>query len=327
MVRLLLVSICVSPIICAGAIRADSQPRLPMLSNAEAWKRLPGAPATEQKLPSWARILAGPMPMTTARMLELDAMHRSGERLDAQLRCLVRWAAAEANGCEFSKAVAAADLRRARHADADLADLVGHPEKLPALDRAAVGFARRMMREAHAVTDAEVKQLLEMAGEERLVALVTLLAHASFQDRVIMALNLKSDPSGELRPFVGSFVRPPARKPMGPPKDPPPLPAVVRGAPTGSEWLNLQSSLDKQRQRTGRIRIPSRDEVLNRIGEASPSAWQAGILWSRVCYGFQPELTDAWFDCAGAFRQEAKMDSVFSNSIFWVVTQALKCSY
>jgi hypothetical protein len=87
--------------------------RRSMLTNDEAWKRLPGAPEKVQSLPAWARILAGPLPTTTARMLELDALHRSGNRLEPRLRGLVRWAAADANLCDYAKAVAAADLRRA----------------------------------------------------------------------------------------------------------------------------------------------------------------------------------------------------------------------
>jgi hypothetical protein len=31
--------------------------RLPMLTNEDAWKRLPGAPKTSQPLPAWARLL------------------------------------------------------------------------------------------------------------------------------------------------------------------------------------------------------------------------------------------------------------------------------
>jgi hypothetical protein len=38
---------------------------------------LPGAPAAVQPLPAWARPLAGPLPSTTARMLELDTLHRA----------------------------------------------------------------------------------------------------------------------------------------------------------------------------------------------------------------------------------------------------------
>jgi hypothetical protein len=67
--------------------------------------------------------------------------------------------------------------------------------------------------------------------------------------------------------------------------------------------------------------------VLKRIGDKHLAAWQTGILWSRVCYGYQPELTDAWFDCAMAFREEARLDRVFVQCIFWVVTQSLQCFY
>lgn len=302
---------------------AEPHARLSILANRDAWQRLPGAPKEEQPLPAWARILAGKMPVTTARMLELDAMHRSGDRLDARLRCLVRWAAADANGCEYSKAMAVSDLRRSRDADADLKALVNNPEQLPELDRAAVAFARKMMREAHAVTDDEVQQLLKLAGEERLVAIVTLLAHASFQDRVFLALNIVPENGDGVPPVSAKFGRPaPAH-----PAEPKPPPKISVTSKNDAGWLRLQQGLDSQRKRVGRIRVPSREEVLRRIGAKHPAAWQADILWSRVCYGNQPELTQAWFDCATAFRQEGGLDPLLSNSIFWVVTDAVLCFY
>lgn len=299
-------------------------PRLPVLANGEAWKRLPGAAGDPQVLPAWARMLAGPLPLTTARMLELDALHRSGDRLDARLRCLARWAAADANRCEYVKAIATADFRRARNADGDLGQLAGAPDRLPALDRAVVAFARKMMTAAHTVTDAEVRRLIDLAGEERVVALVALLAHASFQDRIFLALRPPADPDGGVPPLAGRFARPaPAAASR---KTPPERQPGPRGSAT-PEWLALQDKLDRQRGRTGRIRMPTTAEVLARIGEKHPAAWQAGILWSRVCYGYQPELTDAWFDAAGAFRVEAKLDPVFQNSVFWIVTRSLDCFY
>ncbi len=66
---------------------------------------------------------------------------------------------------------------------------------------------------------------------------------------------------------------------------------------------------------------------MKRIGKDHPSAWQVGINWSRVCYGYQPELTEAWFDCSAPFRQEAHFSPVFQQSVFWVVTQTLQCFY
>lgn len=310
--------------------------RLPTLSNDAAWKRLPstaGASGTPP-LPAWARMLAGPLPLTTARMLEVDAIHRTGDRLDARLRGQVRWAAADANGCLYAKAVAAADLRRSGCTDADLQRLAASPDKLPLADRAAVAFARKMMREAHAVTDDEVKQLIGLLGEERVVALVALLAHASFQDRMFLALDVRPEPEGTLPPLAVRFTLPPPSPPAGSPKPSPTAAAAAGNGPLGGkdpqaakQWLAFQESLDKQRARTVRIRVPSKDEMLKRIGKEHPGVWQSGILWSRVCYGYQPELTDAWFATVAAYRQESSLDPLFQQSIFWVVTESLQCFY
>ena len=98
-------------------------------------------------------------------MLELDAMHRSGERLDARLRSLVRWAAADALGCAYSKSVAVADLKRAGFDERVFDVLAKNPESLPALDRLCADFARKIMRDARSVTDAHFRQMVEVAVE------------------------------------------------------------------------------------------------------------------------------------------------------------------
>ena len=301
-----------------------------MLTNEDAWKRLPGAPTMAQPLPAWARLLAGPLPSTTARMLELDALHRSGDRLEPRVRGLVRWAAAAANRCEYSKAVAAADLRRAGVSAAELRLLISDPMRLSPAERAAVAFARKMMREAYAVTDEEMKQLLHYFGEERVVALVALLAHASFQDRLFLAANVQAEPGDPLPPLTAQFSKPSSKPPAAGSdaraKEEKPSP-IANGPAPSVEWLSLQERLDHQRARAGRIRVPSKEEVRKRLGEGHPALWQVDILWSRVCYGNQPELTDAWFACAVAFRQEAKLDRVFEQSLFWIVTRSLQCFY
>jgi alkylhydroperoxidase family enzyme len=307
---------------------AKTSERLPMLTNEQAWKRLPGAPAKAEALPAWARLLAGPLPLTTARMLELDAMHRSGNRLEPKLRGLVRWSAADANQCEYAKAVAVADLRRGGATESEIRKLTGDPSLLSPEQRAAASFARKMMREAHAVTDEELKQLLGYFGDERVVALVALLAHASFQDRLFLAANVQVEPEGPPPPLKVAFAKP------NPPAGGQPLPTLKArfqrgpqevGSPT--EWVGLQRGLDSQKARPGRIRVPSKEEMRKRLGNDHSGLWQSDINWSRVCYTHQPELTEAWFACASAFRQEAKLDRMFEQSLFWIVTRSLKCFY
>jgi alkylhydroperoxidase family enzyme len=311
----------------------------PRLSNEEAWKLLPGSPPEPQPLPAWARALVKAMPMTTARMLELDALHRSGDRLDARLRGLVRLAAAEANRCAYSRAVALDDLRRVGITEEQVRLWVEKPELLPELDRAAVRFARRLMSVPDKVTDEEVEQLLAIAGEERVVALVCLLAHAAFQDRIILSLGI-TDKEPPVRPVLVKFARPQPesgseekKKEEAKKKDEsvrakitkPKLPEITV-APL-PRWFELQEGLARQRRRRERIRIPSREEMLARIGEKHPNAWQADINWSRVCYTHQPELTDAWFDCVATFRKETSLEPMVAQSIFWVVTEARQCFY
>jgi alkylhydroperoxidase family enzyme len=307
---------------------ADRPPRLPVLSNDDAWKRLPGAPEAPRPLPQWARVLAGPYPLTTARMLELDALHRAGDRLDGRFRAVVRWAAADANRSPYGRAMAAADFGRAGGVPDHLPARVAAADTLPEVERLGAAFARRMMTEASAVTDAEVKRLIDLLGEERVVALVALLAHASFQDRVLLALGVGAEPAGVPPPLSVRFDRPkPKPAPAAGGGAGPPA-AAADEAPVPADWLRLRKGLEEQKRRPGRIRVPAADAVARRLGDKHPALWQSGIVWSRVCYGFQPELTDAWFDCSGAFRQEAvELDSTFANSVFWVVTESLNCFY
>jgi hypothetical protein len=310
----------------AGADKTGG--RLPMLSNDDAWRRLPGAPGKAQPLPAWARMLAGPLPKTTALMLELDAAHRTGDRLDPQLRARMRWAAADANRSGYAKAAAEADLRRAGAADPNPADL-------PEPERRAVAFARKLAEDAATVTDAEVKRLAELYGDEKLVAMVALVAHACFQDRVLLALDPPVEPGGPPPPVAAHF--PHTRSPAGPPpaKAVAPAKETVSGpnlGPDDPEWraksfADLQAGLERQRDRKARVRIPDWKEVDARVG---PDSWVRRwprVVWGLVCYAHQPELSDLWFDAVDAFRQEAKFDRLLAQDMFWVVTRALDCFY
>src|SRR5262249_29746495 len=151
-------------------------------------------------------------------------------------------------------------------------------------------------------------------GEERTVALVTLLAHASFQDRIFLALNVAVEPGGPPPPLAVSFAKPKPREAGAAPAAKPEKTApAAKGAAAGPGWLGPRAGLGQQRARRGRIGVPSKEEVRNRLGDKHPALWQSDILWSRVCYGNQPELTDAWFACGLAFGEESKQDRVFGQ--------------
>src|SRR3954462_11744053 len=134
----------VALLVLASAARADG-PRVPLLDLETTWERLPKAESGGGvPLPSWARALADSLPRTTAAMLDLDRLHRTRSPLDPILRGKMRWIIADANRCDYSKANAAADLRRAGLGDEELAALETDPGDRPEAERLALRFAREM---------------------------------------------------------------------------------------------------------------------------------------------------------------------------------------
>jgi alkylhydroperoxidase family enzyme len=320
------------PVKAAPPAKEAPAARVPVLKDADAWKRLPAAEkGGDTPLPAWARALADAMPRTTAAMLELDYLQRARSPLDAKLRGKMRWVAANANRCAYAEAYAAADLRRAGLGGAALKELAGDWANLPEKERAALTFARKLTLAADTVSDEEVKALIKMYGEKDVVAMVLLLAHANFQDRLLLVLGVPVEEGGPLPPAEVRFARggePPAVPARNAPE---PLTKAPRLAPaeewTPFDFTGLQSRLSQQRDRPGRIAVPSWEDVVRVLPKGVPTNRPTRIRWSLVCAGYQPELAFAWSACTRAFGEEAKQDRVFEESLFWVVTRTLNCFY
>jgi alkylhydroperoxidase family enzyme len=314
-----------------GELRA----RVPLPDSAQAWKLLPAAEqGGGQPLPTWARVFAGSLPRTAAAMLELDRLHRTKSPLGPQIRGKMRWIAADVNRCEYTRATAAADMKRAGLNHTQIQALAGNHAEFPAPERAALEFARKMTISADTVTDGEVAYLKSHFGEHKLVAMVLLLAYANFQDRLILALDLPLEPGGSLPPLEVRFDKkakapevPARNKPAGP--APPPVPTFVDDLEWRSfDFDDLQRNLTTQRSNPGRIRVPSWEEVKAVLPAGyPPPKHPIRIQWSLVCMGYQPELAAAWSACTRCFQEEAKQDRVFEESLFWVVTRTIHCFY
>jgi len=309
---------------------------IPLLNDADAWKKLPPLQNGEQlPLPVWARALAEALPRTTAAMLELDYLHRAKIALDPKLRGLMRWTAAHANRCAYSEACAVADLRRAGLDEAAIGSLGRDDSKLSTAEQAALTFARKMTESADTVTDAEVSQLMGHYGDKQVAAMVLLLAYANFQDRLVLSLGLPLEDKGPLPPLNVHFkpAAPGSQKTTIARKPPKPAPPQTTLATTlDADWLSqsfteLQKEMEGQRAREPRILVPAWEEVRKALPASVANRPPVRIRWTLVCMGYQPELTLAWFACTGAFAQEAKQDRVFEESLFWVITRALHCFY
>lgn len=294
------------------------RPLFPAASNADAWNRLP---RKQPALPVWARVLSKSLPKTTAAILRLDYLHRADNPLDPVLRGKLRFVAALANRCEYSVWYADYDLRRAGLTPKQRAAFLGDWKKLPAKERIALEFARKMTIAAHTVTDKEFAALLKAYGPETVTAMVHTLAYANFQDRIFLALEIAVEKGGPLPPLDADFdeqelakIKVPKRKPWK---------QIERGkivAPKVKlEWKKrshdqIRKLLAAQKKRTGRMPPP-------KSGPRTP------IAWATISLGYQPVLTQEWFRCMSTFQEEMSLDEVFSNSMFWVITRSNECFY
>jgi alkylhydroperoxidase family enzyme len=311
----------------AAADQPPDGPRFPRLSQADAWKRLP---RQNPKLPNWARVLAESLPRTTAAMLELDNVHRAKNPLGPITAGKLRWWAADALGGDYLREYAEADLRRAGLADDDVAALAGDPADLSKNDRLLRAFARKVSLAASTVTDAEMAELVERFGPERVVGFVHTLAYANFLNRIVVALGVDVEPGGPLPPLDVKFdsaatVEPPARRDW---KET--TASAADGSDDRPDWLggsaaDLHKAMAVQKTRKPRVPFPP-PEALEKLPKEARGQVDK-IVWTRISMGYQPTLTRAWFETMGTFQKEASFDRVFSNTYFWVITRTNDCFY
>ena len=313
----------------------------PLLSNEEAWSKLPrpeggsGGP-----LPSWARMLAGELPRTTAAYLQLDLAQRTKSPIEPKLRAAMRWVSAEANGSKYAQAQAEADARRAGISDAAWKTLATKEfQGWTEAERAALRFARKMTLESDRVTDDEFAFLVKSFGEKQAAAMVLLMAFSNFQDRLLICLDAPIEEGGVLGPVEVSFDPSTfASKTTPPPPSRGKIPALPK--PTGKddvhdapEWADvtyavLQQRLEAQRQKPTRLRIPEWSEVAKNLPEGLMKK-PSDIIWYRICFGYAPELAVPFeyvMRTAGA-ETSPKWDRIFGQGLFWVTTKAINCPY
>ncbi len=299
---------------------AGDPPRFPEPTTAEAWKLLP---RENPPLPVWARTLAPSLPKTAARMLELDDLHRAKSPIGNALRAKLRWVASDAAGSAYGKAYAEYDAKIVGLSKDALEAWAKSDDKL-------VPFARKMALAADSITDAEFAALLEVHGAEAMVGIVHSLAYAGFQDRILLTLGC--EPEKELVPPLGQTfdakvlesATTPARDPI--PKGEP----IPKASAALFPWSDLTgkqmpAEMDLQRKRPLRVPLPP-EERLAAMPEAGRSRTKK-IVWSHISMGYQPKLTGAWFTAMNQQQAEAKIDQVFTNTLFWLATRTNRCFY
>ncbi|WP_373652905.1 hypothetical protein [Schlesneria sp. DSM 10557] len=313
----------------------EGSPAVPLLSNEEAWKKLPEVVTRDgAELPVWVRAVASHLPRTAAAMLQLDYAHRTQSPLDPILRAKMRWVIAHANRCRYSEAYALADLERAGVDQAARKVLTGEPAVWPADDRAPLEFARLLTVAAPTIPDELFETLRQRYGDKRVASMVLLAAYGNFQDRIVLGLNLPMEDHGPLPPFSVTFAEGALQlAPIMPPHTTAEAlvesgTSVVSHDPKWSQlsYDDLQGRLERQRDRKPRLPIPSWDEVKKNLPPAM-AARPTRIIWNLVCSGYVPELAVPWGISTRTMWAETKPDRIFEESLFWIQTRSIECNY
>jgi alkylhydroperoxidase family enzyme len=306
-------------VLLALATAAPAQPDVPFpaLPAPDAWDKLP--PLKKPALPEWARVLAEPLPKTAAKMLELDHLHRTRNPLGARFAARIRYEAAAALKSEYGMRVARADFG---------SDPATEPRAGP--EGLALAFAKKLTLAGHAITDDEFAAVLKHFGPEKTTAIVHTVAYANFHNRIVLALGVKgetpaAEPVGVTFDLDAAGVKAPDRPPWDDLKAAKGDGLTVRVEWSEADFDRLNATLDGQKERKLRVPLPDAAAIERLPARDRDSAKK--ILWNTVSAGYQPELTRAWFAVLAAFYEEAKVDRVFTNSMFWVVTRTNDCFY
>jgi len=309
------------------------------VSNEDAWKALPKVVrGAGQPLPSWARMIAGELPRTTAAFLELDLAQRTAGPVEPKLRASMRWTAAHANRCPYAMQMAIGDGLRAGITKDQWSTLEkGDRSRWSSRDQAALDFAHAMTVDSDGCSDDSFAKLVQLFDSRQVASMVLHLAFANFQDRFLICLGAPLEEAGSLPPADVKFdpevfvikTTPPPGKPVAPPQEPGAPDEINDESP--QTWLpypELQERLSLQRRRQTRLRIPEWSEFADKLPEGLMEK-PSDIVWYRIAFGYADELAvpfEIYMRTAGT-EISKNWDRIFGNSVFWIVTDAMKCPY
>ena len=310
-------------------------PAVTLLSNAECWERLPKAIAgSGQPLPTWTRAVAVHLPRTAAAMLQLDFAQRTKSPVEPVLRAKMRWVIADANHCEYSKAYALFDLKRAGGSEDDVRVLTGDPAEWPEADRKPLEFARLLTVAAPTIPDELFQDVQAQFGDNQVASMVLLAAYGNFQDRIVLGLQLSLEQHGPLAPVEVNFVEGALQVAslIATQAEPPEWHSTGEDViPDDGDWAaisfdELQTRLEQQRDRKPRLPVPAWDDVKDKLPPAMATR-PTRIVWSLMTYGYAAELQIPWSIATRTMWAELPGDRVFEESLFWIQTRTIECNY
>ncbi|MBL8892865.1 MAG: deiodinase family protein [Planctomycetaceae bacterium] len=287
-------------------------------------------------LPTWAERLSDSLPESTLALLKLDHLHRQANPLGREIAAKIRWIVADALHSPYGKATAEFDLLRAGKSSTDILEWQQQIASPSEPNAKLWAFAKQLTQAGHSISDESFAEIHEQWQTESTVAIVHTIAFANFENRLWLALGLTEEDKLNLAAVLppdgwrGEDARTAPSRPdlaetlLAAPTDP----SESKKRQAGWNPVNfdlLQAKLKSQQQRSSRVPLPHPDR-LGILPEEERKRSEK-VVWSNISLGYQPELTQGWFNLMRTFRREANLDRVFSNSLFWVVTRSNECFY
>ncbi|MFO0959598.1 MAG: hypothetical protein U0800_19540 [Isosphaeraceae bacterium] len=170
-------------------IAGNAEEFLPELSSDAAWARMPKPEeGGGQPLPSWARMMAGELPKTTAAFLQLDYAQSGAKRCPIEPGPPPRCAGSPPTPIAATMPRLCRGRREAgrRRRGRDRRPRPGGSPGWPEGDRKALQFARKMTLASDTVTDEEFAALAKAFGDRKAASMVLLMAFANYQDRLLL---------------------------------------------------------------------------------------------------------------------------------------------
>lgn len=339
---LLTVGLLMSLIHLSPNASGDQKPRVAILTDEEAWTRLPPTTdGTKPHLPVWVRMLAAEMPRTAAAYLQLDYAHRAASPLPAKLRAAMRFVAANANRCKYSTDQAIADARAAGVDEPALSGLIdGSLTEWNDADRKALKFALDMTVDSDSVSDEQFAELVKAFGEKQTACMVLLMAYANFQDRLLLSLGVSSEENGPVNPLTVCFPAESFVLKTTPPTKPQVTELLIETSNSadskennGDEWQSqtydfLQQRMSVQKGKPTRLPILPWSQIAAKLPDGLMKG-PSDIVWYQTVLGYAPELAvpfELVMRTAGA-EASGKWDRIFGSGLFWVTTKAVECPY
>jgi alkylhydroperoxidase family enzyme len=145
-----------------------------------------------ENAPNWVRLLAVFPKASKGRAANLKAAMDKGN-LNPRLKAAIAWAAAREDRAWYALAVARDRLKAAGLTDDQIFALDGDTNDLPARERQAVAFARKLTVAPATVTDLDVEGLRKVFTDHEVAEVVYHTCNAAFFDRATEAARLPLD--------------------------------------------------------------------------------------------------------------------------------------